>query len=147
MLMKNDEPVEYEPKIIAFLCNWCAYAGADLAGTQRLSYPANVRVIRLMCSGRVDPGFVVQAFLEGADGVVVAGCHPGECHYTSGNRLAERRMATLHQLLEFIGVEPERLCLAWVSAAEGRKFAELMQSTVEEVRALGPFRQFARSAL
>jgi len=144
MLMENKESVEYEPRIIAFLCNWCAYAGADLAGTQRLSYPPNVRVIRLMCSGRVDPGFVVQAFLEGADGVIVAGCHPGECHYETGNRLAERRMTTLHSLLEFIGVEPERLCLAWVSAAEGRKFAQLIQSTVEEVRALGPFRQFPR---
>ncbi len=146
MLTESTEETDYEPRIIAFLCNWCAYAGADLAGTQRLGYPPNVRVIRLMCSGRVDPGFVVQAFLEGVDGVIVAGCHPGECHYESGNRLAERRMATLQRLLEFIGVEPQRVRLAWVSAAEGRKFAELVQTTVDEVRALGPFRQFVRSA-
>ena len=115
------------------------------ARVQRLGYPANVRVIRVMCSGRVDPGFVVQAFLEGADGVIVAGCHPGECHYETGNRIAERRMTTLHRLLEFIGVEPDRVRLAWVSAAEGRRFAELIATAVDEVRALGPFRQFPRS--
>ena len=146
MLMRTDEPPRYEPRIVAFLCNWCAYAGADLAGTQRLGYPPNVRVIRLMCTGRVDPGFIVEAFLEGADGVIVAGCHPGECHYQSGNRLAERRLTTLQRLLEFIGVEPERVCLAWVSAAEGRKFARLIETTVDQVRALGPFEQFPRSA-
>lgn len=146
MLMRTDEPPRYEPRIVAFLCNWCAYAGADLAGTQRLGYPPNVRVIRLMCTGRVDPGFIVEAFLEGADGVIVAGCHPGECHYQSGNRLAERRLTTLQRLLEFLGVEPERVCLAWVSAAEGRKFARLIETTVDKVRALGPFEQFPRSA-
>ena len=146
MLRRTDEPPRYEPRIVAFLCNWCAYAGADLAGTQRLGYPPNVRVIRLMCTGRVDPGFIVEAFLEGADGVIVAGCHPGECHYQSGNRLAERRLTTLQRLLEFLGVEPERVCLAWVSAAEGRKFARLIETTVDKVRALGPFEQFPRSA-
>mgnify|MGYP001818749883 FL=1 len=146
MLMRTDEPPRYEPRIVAFLCNWCAYAGADLAGTQRLGYPPNVRVFRLMCTGRVDPGFIVEAFLEGADGVIVAGCHPGECHYQSGNRLAERRLTTLQRLLEFLGVEPERVCLAWVSAAEGRKFARLIETTVDQVRALGPFEQFPRSA-
>ncbi len=146
MLMANDQQQEYEPRIVAFLCNWCAYAGADLAGTQRLSYPPHVRVIRLMCTGRVDPGFIVEAFLEGADGVIVAGCHPGECHYEHGNRLAERRMTTLQSLLEFIGVDQARVRLAWVSAAEGRKFAQLIETTVEEVRALGPFEQFPRSA-
>ena len=137
---------QYEPRIVAFLCNWCAYAGADLAGTQRLGYPPNVRVIRLMCTGRVDPGFIVEAFLEGADGVIVAGCHPGECHYEHGNRLAERRMTSLQHLLDFIGVEEARVRLAWVSAAEGRKFAQLIETTVEELRAMGPFQQFPRSA-
>jgi coenzyme F420-reducing hydrogenase delta subunit len=146
MLMRTDDQQGYEPRIVAFLCNWCAYAGADLAGTQRLSYPPNVRVIRLMCTGRVDPGFIVEAFLEGADGVIVAGCHPGECHYEQGNRLAQRRMTTLQRLLEFIGVEQARVRLAWVSAAEGRKFAKLIETTVEEVSALGPFEQFPRSA-
>ena len=107
----------------------------------------DVIALAVMCSGRVDPGFVVQAFLEGADGVIVAGCHPGDCHYETGNRLAERRMTTLHSLLEFIGVEPERFSLAWVSAAEGRKFAQLIENAVEEVRAVGPFRQFARRAV
>lgn len=145
-MMRTAEQHRYEPRIVAFLCNWCAYAGADLAGTQRLSYPANVRVIRLMCTGRVDPGFVVEAFLEGADGVIVAGCHPSECHYERGNLLAERRVTTLQHLLELIGVEPERVCLAWVSAAEGRKFARLIETTVEAVRALGPFEQFPRGA-
>ena len=146
MVTANSKQHEYEPRIVAFLCNWCAYAGADLAGTQRLNYPPNVRVIRLMCTGRVDPGFIVEAFLEGADGVIVAGCHPGECHYESGNRLAERRMTTLQHLLDFIGVEQERVRLTWVSAAEGRKFAQLVETTVEELRALGPFQQFPRSA-
>jgi coenzyme F420-reducing hydrogenase delta subunit len=145
-MMKVNIKQEYEPRIVAFLCNWCAYAGADLAGTQRLGYPPNVRVIRLMCTGRVDPGFIVEAFLEGADGVIVAGCHPGECHYESGNRLAERRMTTLQNLLDFIGVEQARVRLTWVSAAEGRKFAQLIETTVEELRALGPFQQFPRSA-
>jgi coenzyme F420-reducing hydrogenase delta subunit len=144
--MKANIKQQYEPRIVAFLCNWCAYAGADLAGTQRLNYPPNVRVIRLMCTGRVDPGFIVEAFLEGADGVIVAGCHPGECHYESGNRLAERRMTTLQKLLDFIGVEEARVRLTWVSAAEGRKFAQLVETTVEELRALGPFQQFPRSA-
>ncbi|MDJ0806902.1 MAG: hydrogenase iron-sulfur subunit [Gammaproteobacteria bacterium] len=146
MLIGDRKQQSYEPRIVAFLCNWCAYAGADLAGTQRLSYPPNVRVIRLMCSGRVDPGFIIEAFLEGADGVIVAGCHPGECHYEHGNRLAERRMTTLQHLLGFIGIEQARVRLAWVSAAEGRKFAQLIETTVEEVRALGPFQQFPRRA-
>ena len=146
MVTANSKQHEYEPRIVAFLCNWCAYTGADLAGTQRLSYPPNVRVIRLMCTGRVDPGFIVEAFLEGADGVIVAGCHPGECHYEHGNRLAERRMTTLQRLLGFIGVEPARVRLAWVSAAEGRRFAQLIETTVEELRTLGPFEQFPRSA-
>ena len=145
MVASNKTQSQYEPRIVAFLCNWCAYAGADLAGTQRLGYPPNVRVIRLMCTGRVDPGFIVEAFLEGADGVIVAGCHPGECHYESGNRLAERRMTTLQHLLDFIGVEEARVRLTWVSAAEGRKFAQLIETTVAELRALGPFRQFPRS--
>jgi len=146
MVTSNKTQHQFEPRIVAFLCNWCAYAGADLAGTQRLSYPPNVRVIRLMCTGRVDPGFIVEAFLEGADGVIVAGCHPGECHYESGNRLAERRMTTLQKLLDFIGVEQERARLTWVSAAEGRKFAQLIETTVKELRDLGPFKQFPRSA-
>lgn len=134
----------FEPLIVAFLCNWCSYAGADMAGTQRLTYPANVRVVRVMCSGRVDPGHIVSAFLNGADGVLVAGCHPGDCHYVSGNRITQRRVTLLGRLLEFIGVEPGRLRLCWVSANEGRKFAEVMETVVGEVKALGPFQQFAR---
>jgi len=128
----------FQPKIIAFLCNWCSYAGADLAGTSRTQYPPNVRIIRVPCSGRVDPLFALKAFQDGADGVMVLGCHPGDCHYQQGNYFAQRRYALMHRLLEFTGVEPERLFVDWVSASEGRKFAQVVTDFTERVRALGP---------
>lgn len=139
---KNDA---FEPKIVAFLCNWCSYAGADLAGTSRIQYPANVRIIRIPCTGRIDPIFVVRALLEGADGVLVSGCHPGECHYTSGNYYARRRFTVLRELLDLLGVEPERLTLSWVSASEGEKFSEVVEEVVESVKQVGPARRLVRA--
>lgn len=129
---------EFEPKIVAFLCNWCSYAGADLAGTSRMQYPQNVRIIRVPCSGRVDPLFVVKAFQDGADGVMVLGCHPGDCHYQQGNYFAQRRYALMHRLLEFTGIETGRLFVEWVSASEGKKFAQVVTDFTEKVRTLGP---------
>lgn len=129
---------DFEPKIIAFLCNWCSYAGADLAGVSRLQYPANVRIIRVMCSGRVTPAFVLKALFSGADGVLVGGCHPGDCHYLKGNYYAERRIKITHRLLDVLGIERERLRLAWISAAEGAKFAATVTDFVNCLRRLGP---------
>ncbi len=128
----------WEPTIVAFLCNWCSYAGADLAGISRIQYPANVRIIRVPCSGRINPLFIIKALQTGADGVLVSGCHPGDCHYISGNYYARRRFALLKSLLEFVGLEPGRVHFAWVSAAEGEKFASLISGVVQEVKALGP---------
>ena len=128
----------FEPKIIGFLCNWCSYAGADLAGMSRIHYPHNIRIIRVMCSGRVDPAFILEAFELGADGVLVAGCHLGDCHYTTGNLKAQRRFIMLKALLEQLGIEPERLKLEWISAAEGEKFARAIREMVEELKKLGP---------
>ncbi len=125
-----------EPKIIAFLCNWCAYAGADLAGVSRFQYPPNFRPIRVMCSGRVDPVFILNAFEQGADGVLVAGCHIGECHYIDGNVHAEKKIRLAAHLLELIGLGADRLKLAWVSAAEGQKFAEVTTAMLETVKTL-----------
>lgn len=135
---------EFEPKILAFLCNWCSYAGADLAGVSRMQYPPNVRAIRVMCSGRVNPLYVLRAFQNGIDGVLVAGCHPGECHYQQGNLYAKRRLALTRKLLEFIGIEPERLFVAWVSASEGKKFAEVAEKMVSKLKELGPINQELR---
>ena len=129
---------DWEPRIVGFLCNWCSYTGADLAGTSRLQYPPNVRIIRVMCSGRVNPQFVLKAFQEGADGVLVSGCHPGDCHYIEGNYHAKRKLTLLMDLLEFVGVEPERFKMSWVSASEGMKFSEIMNKFTEEIKALGP---------
>lgn len=131
--------MSFEPKILSFLCNWCAYAGADLAGISRFQYPPNTRVIRVMCSGRVDPAFVPRAFLAGFDGVMILGCHPGDCHYLSGNIQAERRIALLRTLLSDEGVGSERLLLDWVSAGEGQRFAALIRDFTEQIRSLGPF--------
>ena len=128
----------FEPKILAFLCNWCSYAGADQAGSLRKTYPANVRIVRVMCSGRVEPDFILEAFRGGADGVLVCGCHPGDCHYKEGNYKAARRMRLLSRLLEQFGVEPERFRLEWISAAEGDKFVKVATGITEAVRALGP---------
>ena len=128
---------EFEPKIIGFLCNWCSYAGADLAGVSRFQYPANVRIIRVMCSSRVDPQYVLRALADGFDGVLVAGCHPGDCHYIEGNYRARRRMAALDKILEKYGVS-DRVFLEWVSASEGKRFAETIQMVTDKVKALGP---------
>lgn len=129
----------FEPKIIGFLCNWCAYAGADLAGVSRIQYPTNIMIIRVMCSGRIDPAFVLEAFKDGADGVLVAGCHlPSDCHYISGNFKALRRITLLKRVLKDFGVEPERLRLEWVSASEGDKFASVVRDMVEQLKKLGP---------
>jgi F420-non-reducing hydrogenase iron-sulfur subunit len=129
----------FEPKIIGFLCNWCAYAGADLAGVSRIQYPPNIRIIRVMCSGRVDPAFILEALKDGADGVLVAGCHlPSDCHYISGNFKALRRIALLKKVLPEFGIEPERLRLEWVSASEGDKFAAVVKDMVEQMKKLGP---------
>lgn len=129
---------EFEPKILAFCCNWCAYAGADLAGVSRMQYPPNIRIIRVMCSGRVEPEFVLKAFTLGADGVLVLGCHPGDCHYISGNYKTMRRVPLTKRLLEQFGVEQERLKLEWVSAAEGARFAQVVTDFTSKVKELGP---------
>jgi len=143
------EPIartSWEPKIIAFLCNWCSYAGADLAGTSRIQYPPNIRVIRVPCSGRVDPLLIVKALQMGADGVLVAGCHPGDCHYISGNLIARRRFALLKRLLEYVGVEEGRVSFAWVSASEGGKFSDVVGEVVGRVKALGPAKRLVARA-
>ena len=136
----------FEPLIVAFCCNWCSYAGADLAGTSRMPYPANVRIVRVPCSSRVNPSFVIRAFQRGADGVIVAGCHPGDCHYHSGNYFTRRRLSVLRRLLEYMGIEPERFQVRWISGSEGAKFAQVMTDLTAEIRALGPNRKL-RDAL
>jgi len=138
---------EFEPNIVAFLCNWCSYAGADLTGTTRIHYPPNVKVIRVMCTGRVNPLFVVQALRQGADGVLISGCHPGECHYLKGNYLARRRFLLMKNLLEFIGVNPLRLRMSWISASEGKKFADVITEITEEIKKLGPLKSFKREVI
>ncbi len=132
----SQEP--FEPKIVGFLCNWCSYRAADLAGTSRIKYAPNVRTLRVMCSGRVDPTFVLKAFAQGADGVMIAGCHPGECHYLEQNYKTIRRFAMLKHTLRALGIEEERLRLQWASAAEGVQLAAAVNEMVEQVRALGP---------
>lgn len=129
----------FEPKILSFLCNWCAYAGADLAGISRFQYPPNTRVIRVMCSGRVDPSFVPRAFLVGYDGVMILGCHPGDCHYLTGNYQAEKKIILTRKLLEMAGIGSDRLLLDWVSAGEGERFSQVIRQFVEKIRDLGPF--------
>jgi F420-non-reducing hydrogenase iron-sulfur subunit len=134
-----NEEKKFEPKIIGFLCNWCSYAGADLAGVSRIQYPPNIRIIRVMCSGRIDPIFVLEAFKDGADGVLVAGCHlPSDCHYISGNFKALRRVTLMKKVLREFGIEPERLRLEWVSASEGERFAVIVRDMVEQIKKLGP---------
>jgi len=128
----------FEPRLVGFLCNWCSYAGADLAGISRIAYPTNIRIIRLMCSGRVDPVIVLETLAQGADGVLVMGCHPGDCHYIEGNLHVERKIRMLKKLLAKTGLEPERLRLEWVSASEGGLFAELVTDFTNQIRALGP---------
>jgi len=129
---------DFEPKIIGFLCNWCSYTGADLAGTSRLQYPSNIRIIKVMCSGRINPQFVLMSFQEGADGVLVSGCHPGDCHYIEGNYHARRKLTLLQDLMEIMGIDPKRFQISWVSASEGHKFAEVVTKFTKQVKELGP---------
>jgi len=129
---------DFKPQIVAFLCNWCSYTGADLAGTSRMKYKSNVRAIRLMCSGRVEPTFVLRAFSKGADGVLICGCHPGDCHYNEGNYKCLRRYHLLQKYIQQMGIESARLKLEWISASEGKQFAELVNSFTETITELGP---------
>ncbi len=133
---------KWEPKVVAFVCNWCTYTGADLAGTSRLKYPANMKMIRVMCSGGIDPVFIIKAFERGADGVLISGCHPGDCHYNAGNFHARRRWTMFHQLLEYLGIDKNRLQFSWVSASEGKKFVDVVSKVVNDVRELGPFKGY-----
>lgn len=132
--------MEHNPQIIAFLCKWCSYTGADLAGTSRMQYKPNVRAIRVMCSGRIEPTFVLKAFRQGADGVLICGCHPGDCHYQEGNYRCLRRFHLLQKYIRQMGIEPERLKLEWISASEGKQYAELINSFTQTISALGPCR-------
>ena len=135
--MQVTENKAFKPLIVAFCCNWCSYAGADLAGTSRLTYPADVKIIRVPCSCRVNPLFILRAFQRGADGVIICGCHPGDCHYTTGNYYARRRMTTLFSMLDYLGIERARTRVEWVSADEGVKFAYVMNDFVKTVTELG----------
>lgn len=133
---------ERKPRILGFLCRWCSYAGADLAGTSRKKYPANIEVIRVPCSGRVDPLFIIKALRLGFDGVLVSGCHPGDCHYQTGNYRTRRRMAITKKFLEYVGVESQRIQVSWVSASEGGKFAEVVTEVTKELKEIEPNRLF-----
>jgi F420-non-reducing hydrogenase iron-sulfur subunit len=145
--MAEDTKTDFDPNIVAFLCNWCSYAGADLAGTSRIQYPPNVRVIRVMCSGRVNPLFVMNALQQGADGVLISGCHPGDCHYMQGNYFARRRFNLMRNFLEYVGIEPERVRMSWVSASEGAKWKEVIEEVVKGVKSVGPMDSFKRRQL
>jgi coenzyme F420-reducing hydrogenase delta subunit len=142
---KTDIPgavaADWQPKIVAFCCNWCSYAGADLAGTSRMQYPPTVRVVRVPCSGRVNPRFLIRALQRGADGVLVAGCHPGDCHYSTGNYFARRRFLLARRFIEYLGIEPDRLWVKWISGSEGNKFAEVIREMSAAVAKLGPNRK------
>jgi F420-non-reducing hydrogenase iron-sulfur subunit len=135
---------DWKPKVIAFLCTWCSYAGADLAGVSRIQYSPEVRIVRVPCSGRVNPLYIIKSLYHGADGVLVSGCHPGDCHYISGNYYARRRFAVLKSLLEAVGIEPGRVNFSWVSAAEGEKFSQVVEDVVQTVKALGPARRLVK---
>ncbi|MFX0025069.1 MAG: hydrogenase iron-sulfur subunit [Candidatus Hermodarchaeota archaeon] len=139
---KSENKKEWEPKIIAFLCNWCSYAGADLAGVSRIQYPSNIRIVRVPCSGRVNPFFIIKSLLRGWDGVVVSGCHPGDCHYVSGNLVARRRFAILQDLLNLFGIDPDRVTFMWSSASEGDRFATLIKKVTKNIKRLGPNKKF-----
>jgi F420-non-reducing hydrogenase iron-sulfur subunit len=132
------DPQPFEPRILGILCTWCSYSGADSAGQSRTAYPANLEVVRVLCSGRVDPAFILTALVDGADAVLVAGCHPGDCHYINGNCKAAARMDGLHAMLDQFGIERERVRLEWISASEGARYAEIVAEMTEQVRALGP---------
>ncbi len=137
---------EFEPKIVAFVCNWCTYAGADLTGTSRIKYSPNVKIIRFPCTGRIDFMLLLKAFSNGADGVIVSGCHPNDCHYTSGNFHARRRWTIFRTLMEFMGIQTDRITFTWVSAAEGAKWAEVVNSTAERIRQMGPYENYKQIA-
>jgi len=132
------QATEFEPLIVGFCCNWCSYAGADLAGTSRIQYPTNIRILRVMCSGMVHPAIVMEALTKGADGVLICGCHPGDCHYIDGNIKTERRFDAMVIMLQDMGIEPERLRLEWVSSSEGERFAAVVRDFTEQIRKLGP---------
>jgi len=132
---------KFEPLILGFACNWCSYAGADLAGVSRFQYPPNIKVIRVMCSGRVDPTFILKAFARGVDGVFIGGCHPGDCHYIEGNFKTQRRIALVKTLLSDFGIEPERLRLEWISASEGARFAQVISDFTNTIKELGPLKK------
>ncbi|HNY73744.1 MAG TPA: hydrogenase iron-sulfur subunit [Syntrophales bacterium] len=135
---------EWVPKIVAIVCNWCTYAGADLAGISRIQYPPNVRIVRVPCTGRINPFYIVKALQAGADGVLVSGCHPGECHYISGNLVARRKFAMLKSFLDYIGIEGDRTTFTWVSASEGERFAKVIKGVTAKVQALGPARKLVK---
>jgi F420-non-reducing hydrogenase iron-sulfur subunit len=137
---------EFEPKIVAFVCNWCTYAGADLTGTSRIKYSSNVKIIRFPCTGRIDFMLLMKAFANDADGIIVSGCHPNDCHYTSGNFHARRRWIVFNRLIDFMGIDNRRICFSWVSAAEGSKWADVVNSTVEKIRELGPYEDYKKLA-
>ncbi len=136
--MEKGMEQDFEPKIVGFLCNWCTYTGADLAGTSRIQYPPHIRIIRVMCSGAVDPTYILKALLEGADGVFIGGCHPGDCHYLTGNYKARRKIVLMRSILATLGLEPDRLWFRWISASEGQKFADTMNEISDSIKKLGP---------
>ncbi len=145
---KDEKGTEsWEPKIVAIVCNWCTYAGADLAGISRIQYPPNVRILRVPCTGRINPFYIVKALQEGADGVLVSGCHPGECHYLTGNLSARRKFAMLKSFLAYIGVEADRTIFTWVSASEGERFAKVVGQVTDAVKALGPAQKLVKGRL
>lgn len=135
---------KFEPKIIAFVCNWCTYAGADLAGTSRIKYQSNIRIVRFPCTGRIDFMLILKALQNGADGIIVSGCHPNDCHYTSGNFHARRRWMIFNSLMDILGIEKDRIVFSWVSAAEGAKWAELVNKVVDDIRKLGPYNKYTK---
>ncbi len=142
--MEEAKDASWEPKIITFLCNWCSYAGADLAGISRFQYPPNTRTIRVPCSGRVNPLFILKALQNGADGILVSGCHPGDCHYLSGNYSARRKFAVMDRFFEYVGIEKGRVQFSWVSAAEAGRFAEVITEITEDVKKLGPAKRLVK---
>ncbi len=137
----------FQPKILAFLCKWCSYAAADLAGVNRLSYPPNITAIKIPCTGKMNPEYIIQAFRQGADGVWISGCHPGTCHYTSGNLIARRRFAVFKNLLEYIGIEPQRVRLSWVGSSEAHRFQEIAQDIVDSITEIGPARKMVKNII
>ncbi len=140
--------IEEEPKILALLCKWCSYTGADLAGTSRFTYPSNVRIVQVPCSGRIDPIMIFRAFVDGYDGVLVSGCHPGDCHYGTGNYFARRKLGVARKLLEFVGVHPDRMYFTWISAAEGKRFAHVCDEFTQKLKKLsGSRKTLAREGL